>query len=332
MIVDVHNHFYPPAYLRELYRSPGAAALEGDPDGEGDVILRYAGDYNVIVHGHRMLDHRLRDMDAAGVDVHVLSLTTPGVHVEPAERGIKLARLVNEEFARATAEHRGRFQAFAALPLQDPGAARRELEYACGRLGLCGGLLFSNICGVYPDHESFWPVYDAAQELGVPLFLHPTTPAHPEPLLDYRLVAIAGFLFDTTTAVGRMVFGGIFERFPRLTLIVGHLGGVLPYLAERMDRGYAAYPESRARITRTPAETIREHCYLDAVNFDARALQLGLAFAGGERVLLGSDYPHQVGDMPRAVKTVSALEIPESTVNAVLGGNAARLLNLAPAH
>lgn len=329
MVVDVHNHFYPVSYLRELRRSPGAAALEGDPDGEGDVILRYSGDYNVIVHGHRRLDSRLRDMDSAGVDVHVLSLTTPGAHVEPPERGRALARLVNEEFAAAAAGHGGRFQAFAALPLQDPPAARIELEYACGRLGLCGGLLFSNVNGTYPDDESFWPLYEAAAGMGVPLFIHPTTPAYPGPLLDYRLVAIEGFLFDTTTAVSRMVFAGVFERFPGLTLILAHLGGTLPYLAERMDRAYDAYPESRARITRRPGEVLRERCYLDAVNFDQEALRLGLSFAGVDRVLLGSDYPHQVGDMPRAVRTVRGLDVPDDVRAAILGGNAVRLLNLA---
>ncbi|OGS70184.1 MAG: hypothetical protein A2Y96_02845 [Firmicutes bacterium RBG_13_65_8] len=328
MVIDVHNHYYPLSYLRELRRRPGEAVLEGDPDGQGDVVLRYSGDYNVIVHGHRRLDHRLRDMDAAGVDTHVLSLTTPGVHVEPCERGVRLAALVNDEFAAAVRSYPGRFQAFAALPLQDPPAAARELERACGKLGLVGGLLFSNINGVFPDAQGFWPVYEAAEGLGVPLFLHPTTPAEPQGLLDYRLVAIVGFLFDTTTAVGRMVFAGVFERFPKLTLILGHLGGAVPYLAERMDRGYAVYPESRELLHRQPSQVIRERCFLDAVNFDPDALRLGLAFSGRDRILLGSDYPHQVGDMPRAVRTIKELDVPEETRSAILGENAARLFRL----
>ena len=331
MVIDVQNHYYPLSYLRELRRRPGEAVLEGDPDGQGDVILRYSGDYNVIVHGHRRLEHRLQDMDAAGVDMHILSLTTPGVHVEPAGRGVTLAQLVNDEFAAAVGRYPGRFQAFAALPLQDPPAAAAELERACGKLGLAGGLLFSNINGAFPDGPEFWPVFEAAEGLDVPLFIHPTTPAEPRGLIDYRLVAIMGFLFDTTTAVSRIVFAGVFERFPRLTLIVAHLGGVLPYIAERMDRGYAAYSESRELLRTRPSDGLKEHCYLDSVNFDPDAMRLSLAFAGAGRILLGSDYPHQVGDMPRAVRTVIELDVPQETRADILGGNAARLFRLRPA-
>ncbi|MDP2871813.1 MAG: amidohydrolase family protein [Bacillota bacterium] len=327
--IDVHNHFYPMTYLRDLYRNPGVARLDGDPDGPGDVKLHYEGDYNVLVCGHRRLASRLADMDAAGVDVHVLTLTTPGVHVEAPQRELGLARMVNDDFAAIVREHAGRFQAFAALPLGQPGAAAaREFERACTELGLAGGLVFSNVNGVYPDDERFWDLYERADALRKPIFIHPTTPAHPQAFLDYRMVAVAGFLFDTTLAIGRIAFSGLLERFPNLTFILAHLGATAPYIAERMDRAFAVYPECRERISTPPSELIKSHCYLDSVNFDPDALRLGLAFAGPRRVMLGSDYPHQVGDMPRAVRAIKEHVADETVRAAVLGGNAGALLRL----
>lgn len=328
--VDVHNHFYPMAYLRDLYRKPGVARLEGDPDGTGDVNLHYEGDYNVLVDGHRRLETRLADMAAAGVDMQVLTLTTPGVHVEEAQRETGLARIVNDDFAATIRGYPGRFQAFAALPLGQPGAAAGELERACTELGLAGGLVFSNINGVYPDAQSFWDLYERADALRAPVFIHPTTPAHPQAFMDYRMVAVAGFLFDTTLAISRIVFSGLLERFPNLTFILAHLGGTIPYIAERMDRAFAAYPECRAHISTPPSQLLKTRCYLDSVNFDPDALRLGVAFAGPGRLMLGSDYPHQVGDMPRAVRTVKEHIADETIRAAVLGGNATALLGRGP--
>lgn len=327
-VIDVHNHFYPMSYLRELYRNPGVARLDGDPDGPDDVNLHYEGDYNVLVHGHRRLESRLADMDAVEVDMHVLTLTTPGVHVEAPEREVGLARMVNDDFAQITRDHPGRFQAFATLPLGQPDAAACEFERACTDLGLVGGCMFSNTNGVYPDAKSFWNLYERADALRKPIFIHPTTPAHPQAFLDYRMVAVAGFLFDTTLAISRIVFSGLLERFPHLTFILGHLGGTAPYIAERMDRAFVAYDECRANISTPPSQLLKRHCYLDSVNWDPDALRLGLSFAGPDRVMLGSDYPHQVGDMPRAVRTLKEHIADGATGSAVLGGNAARLLGL----
>jgi aminocarboxymuconate-semialdehyde decarboxylase len=316
------------SYLRDLYRTPGVARLDGDPDGSGDVNLHYEGDYNVLVHGHRRLESRLADMDAAGVDMHVLTLTTPGVHVEEPQREAGLARMVNDDFAAYIRDYPGRFQAFAALPLGQPEVAAREFERSCTELGLAGGLVFSNINGVYPDHQSFWDLYERADALKKPIFIHPTTPAHPQAFLDYRMVAVAGFLFDTTLAISRIVYSGLLERFPDLTFILAHLGGTAPYIAERMDRAFVAYTECREHISTPPSDLIKAHCYIDSVNWDPDALRLGLAFAGPGRVMLGSDYPHQVGDMPRAVRALNEQISDETTRAAVLGGNAAALLGI----
>lgn len=326
MRIDFHTHFYPEVYLEDLAREPGVARVARDETGRW--VVHYAGDYNIVADGHISVEARLRDMDAAGVDLAVLSFTTPGVHVEAPERGVRLARLVNDAYAALVRAHPDRFSALATLPLQAPEAAADELERAVKRLGLPGAMVFSNVNGRPLDSPEFRPVFERAARLGVPLMVHPTTPVFGTAgLEEYRLVAILGFLFDTTIAACRLVFSGLFEAYPNLQLVLAHLGGTLPYVAERADRGWRAYPELRPLISRPPTAFFKNF-YYDTVNFDPAALELAVKFAGPERLLLGSDYPHQVGDMGRAVEVVSGLPVAEEVRRAILGDNAARLLGL----
>lgn len=324
MIIDFHNHYYPDAYLRELEQGNTNARLERDA--EGRLLVHYPGDYNVVARGHRDLDERIRAMDEAGVDVHAFSLTTPGVHIESHERGIALARLVNDEFASAVQRYPGRFAALAALPLQDPAAAVAELERAVG-LGHRGVLLFSNINGRTLDEDEYFPLFEKIAELDIPAFIHPTNPSVLGQLADYRLTALMGFQFDTTAAVTRLIFAGVLERLPNLKLVVGHLGGTIPFMAERVERGYEVYPECRAHISRPPSEYFRR-IYIDTVNFDPAALRLGLDFAGADRIVFGSDYPHQVGYINRALEAVRGMPVDDAERARILGGNAAALLKL----
>jgi aminocarboxymuconate-semialdehyde decarboxylase len=325
MIVDIHNHYYPPRYLAEIER--GGSRVRIGYDAQDRLQIHYPGDYNIVVLGHRDLAERVRAMDEDGIAMQAISLTTPGVHVEEARRGIELARLVNEEFAEATGRHPGRFAPLATLPLHDPEAAVRELERAITELGHRGAVLFSNINGRSLDHPDYFPLFEKLAALQVPAFLHPTNPATLGALADYRLTAIVGFLFDTTTAVLRLVFAGVLERLPALRLIVGHLGGTIPYVAERADRAFEAYDECRAHITRPPSDYFRR-LYYDTVNFNPDALRLGLAFAGAQQLVFGSDYPHQVGSIGRALGAVRALDLATPERDAILGGNAARLLGV----
>lgn len=328
MIIDIHNHYYPPRYLAALER--GGSKVRIRHDAQGQMLVEYPGDYNVVARGHRDLDERIRAMDEHGVAVQAISLTTPGVHIEERARGIELARMVNDEFAEASARHSGRFAPLAALPLQDPDAAVAELERAVTQLGHRGALLFSNVEGRTLDDAAYFPLFEKLAELEVPALLHPTNPATLGPVADYRLTAIIGFLFDTTTAAMRLVFAGVFERLPNLKLIVGHLGGTIPYVVERADRGYEAYEECRQNIRQPPSAYFRR-IYYDTVNFNPDALRLALAFAGPSQIVFGSDYPHQVGSIDKALQATAPLDLTSSERAAVLGGNAARLLRMAPA-
>ncbi len=322
-IIDFHNHYYPPAYLDAL-RS-GSSAVEVTIDGDGNPRIYYPGDYNIAVPGHRDIDYREQVLIDHGVDTQVLTLTTPGTHVEKPATAARFAALVNDALAGVVRAKRGRFAALATLPLNDPQASVRELERACRDLGLPGAMLFSNVNGVGLNHQSFWPLYEAADDLGAVLYIHPTHPVGVEAMTDFWLMPLVGFLMDTTLAAAKLVFSGVPERFPRIRWALCHLGGAIPYLAERLDRGFHAFRECRANISRLPSEYLKGF-YYDTVNFDLRALQLGIAFAGVDHILAGSDYPHQIGSIPKMLETVRALDVTEAECAAIIGGNAARLL------
>ncbi|HVA63003.1 MAG TPA: amidohydrolase family protein, partial [Terriglobales bacterium] len=211
-ILDVHNHYYPPSYLHAL--QAGESAVEISYDEQGNPRLHYPGDYNIAVPGQRDLAVRVQMLDATGIDLQVYSMTTPGVHVESPATAVRLAQMVNDDFAAGIARYPGRFSALATLPLNDPAASVRELERACRQLHLPGAMLFSNVNGVPLADPRFWPLYELADELGAVLHIHPTDPVGVEAMRDFWLMPLVGFLFDTTLAAAKLVFSGVPERFP----------------------------------------------------------------------------------------------------------------------
>jgi aminocarboxymuconate-semialdehyde decarboxylase len=322
-VIDFHNHFYPPAYLDAL--RAGGSNVRVVLDKDGNPVLHYPGDYNVAVQGHRDIAHREAVLTREGVDLQVLTLTTPGTHVETPARAVELARLVNDAFAAVARERGKRFAALATLPLNDPAAAARELRRAVRELGLRGAMLFSNVNGVALADPSFDDLYRTADELDAVLHIHPTHPVGVEAMTDYWLMPLVGFPLDTTLAAAKLVFSGVVERFPRIRWVLSHLGGAIPYVAERLDRGYRAFRECRAHIAHPPSEYLKRF-YYDTVNFDAGALKLAIAFAGADHLLAGSDYPHQIGSIPAMLESIRGLGIAEADRAAILGGNAERLL------
>jgi aminocarboxymuconate-semialdehyde decarboxylase len=325
-VIDFHNHYYPPEYVQAL-RS-GGLAVKMTVDADGNPCVHYPGDTNILVPGHRDLEYRRGVLEKHGVDTQVLTFTTPGTHVEERATAARFARLINDAFAEAVRGYQGRYAALATLPLNDPAESVREFERACGELRLPGATLFSNINGVALSDERFWPLYALANERSAVLFIHPHHPAGVEAMLDYWLMPLVGFLMDTTLAASKLVFSGVVERYPRIRWVLGHLGGAIPYLAERLDRGYAAFPDCRKNISRPPSEYLKQHFYYDTVNFDPQAIKLAVQFAGADHVVAGSDYPHQIGSIPKMLEALRALEVSEAERQAILGGNAAKLLGL----
>ncbi len=322
-VVDFHNHYYPPAYLDAL--RTGKSNVRVVMDKEGNPELHYPGDYNVAVQGHRDIAYRETVSEREGVDMQVLTLTTPGTHVEAPPRAVELARLVNDAFAAVIRERGRHFTALATLPLNDPAACVSELKRAVTELGFRGAMVFSNVNGVALADARYEPLWRAAHELEAVLMIHPTNPVGVEAMTDYWLMPLVGFPMDTTLAAAKLVFAGVAERYPKIRWVLSHLGGAIPYVAERLDRGFKAFRECRSHIRRPPSEYLRTF-YFDTVNFDVGALKLAVEFAGADHVLAGSDYPHQIGSIPAMLESIRRLDVPEGERIAILGGNAARLL------
>lgn len=324
MIIDVHNHFYPREYLDAVKR--GGCVAKAVEDSSGNLLVVYEGDFNVVDRGHADAAFRLEEIRRYGIDYQVLSMTTPGVHIEEKSRGIDLARAVNQGFAELIKASRGHFQAMAALPLNSPEDAASELTYAVRRLGLAGGTVFTNVNGKMIDLPEFEPLLAAAVELDVPLFIHPTTPVPSTGFLEYRLAATVGFTVDTTVCVARLIFSGVLDRFARLKIISSHLGGTLPYLAERLDRGYLAYPECK-KVQGLPSEYLKR-IYYDCVLFDPRTVAYAVGQMGASQFMVGSDYPHQIGSLAKSVRVIEDLPFGNDVKEQIFSGNARRVFKV----
>jgi len=324
-IIDFHNHYYPPAYLDAL-RTSGTSVRMTEDD-EGNPVLHYPGDYNVVVPGHRDIEHRTSVLRNADIEMQLLTFTSPGTHVEKPARAVELARLVNDSLAAIVAAQPARYAALATLPLNNPGASVTEFIRAMDELGLPGAMLFSNVNGTALSDRVYWPLYEAAAQRNAVLYIHPIHPVGVEAMTDYWLMPLVGFPTDTTLAAASLVFSGVVERFAGIRWVLAHLGGTIPFLAERLDRGYHAFEECRSNVHTPPSELLRGFWY-DTVNFDPAALRLALEFAGPTQLLAGSDYPHAIGSLDAMRQSIASLDIDAAHRDAILGGNARALLGM----
>ena len=326
MIIDVHNHFYPPEYIEAL--KAGDSVVKVTIDKEGNPCIHYPGDYNVAVRGHRDIEYRHGVLKKQGVATQIITFTTPGTHVEPPDRAVRFARLVNDAFAKIVKERGPRFSSLATLPLCDPAASVVELRRAVTELRMPGAMLFSNVNGVALADARFEPLYAEANRLKAVLHIHPTDPVGTlQSMTHYWLMPLVGFLFDTTLAAAHLVFAGVPKKYPNIKWVLSHLGGEIPYLAERLDRGWRAFPDCRVNISKPPSTYLRRF-YYDTVNFDPRAVKLAVDFAGASQILAGSDYPHQIGSIPLMKKSLNALKVSSAERKKILGENARKVYGL----
>ena len=242
---------------------------------------------------------------------------------------VDMARQVNDAFSREV-KRRAHFSSLATLPLNDPAESEREFERAVTDLGFPGAMVFSNVNGVALADAVYEPLWKKANELNAVIYIHPAHPHDVTGMEDYWLVALVGFLFDTTVAMSHLIFAGVLERYPNIDWALTHMGGALPYLGERLDRGYDAFADCRRNISKKPSEYLKR-CYFDTVNFNPDAIEFAIKFAGSDHILAGSDYPHQIGSIPKMLDSLSKVDVTAQEKEMILGGNAARLLKLKPA-
>jgi aminocarboxymuconate-semialdehyde decarboxylase len=234
--------------------------------------------------------------------------------------------MVNNSYAELIAQHPTRFKGFASIPMDAPDAALDELHRAIGELKLNGVILLSNIGGKPLTSPKYRPFFAEANRMQLCILLHPMLPANTEPFREYVLGPIVGFMFDTTLAVARMCFDGMLREFPDIRWIVAHLGGAVPYLMERMDNGWRDFSECRAKIDELPSAYLKR-LYYDTVNFNPHMLNLVREMIGADRMVMGSDYPHLLGSIERAVSSIEGLDIPEDEKRRIFEGTALAILN-----
>lgn len=335
--VDLETHFATQAWVDMMYANDGYPHFADDPV-TGQRRLYYWPDvfepFGDKLLG-RLLDMgegRIGEMDAGGIDLAVLSLVSPGTdHLAP-ELGTRLARQSNDELAAAIDKYPHRLAGFAALAPKNPDAAARELERAVKELGFKGWKTHSNLGDSYLDEKRYWPVLAKAEELGVPIYLHPAAPLMPE-LRTYRLaLAGAGFGFgvETATAMMRLVLSGVFDAFPKLKIILGHYGEGLSFLMQRVDHAFvrphikASDPDAVPPLKQVPSHYLRNNMlvttsgnYLPAA-FKATREALGIGV-----IMLGTDYPFE--EMDESLRFLEGMPMSADEKERVYHRNAAGL-------
>jgi len=323
--LDLHTHYYPEVYFERIRELPSEFSFDKSPSGQ--TIIKYRGArFFGVTPAMTNVALRLEDMDRVGIDVEVISLSTPNVFFTDAEHQPEIARMVNDAYAELIDQHPARFKGFASIPMDAPDAALNELHRAIDELKLNGVILLSNIGGkplTSPEYRQF---FAEANRMKLCILLHPMLPANTEPFREYVLGPIVGFMFDTTLAVARMCFDGMLREFPDIRWIVGHLGGAVPYLMERMDNGWRDFPECRAKIDELPS-TYLKRLYYDTVNFNPHMLNMARDMLGADHMVMGSDYPHLLGSIDRAVSSIESLDISEDEKQRIFEGTALSILN-----
>lgn len=324
-VIDTHAHWYPEAWV---------AAIEKEGPAHGARIVRsrksiafHAGAYRAaFTTDYVDLEARIPAMDRQGVDVQALSLTTPMVNWAPAGFGLHLAEIYNDAVSSAHLRHPRRFVGMATLPMQAPVLALRELERAAKLPGVRGLYLATHVNGTNLDDPAFFSVYAKCEELGWPIFLHPTDPLGAERLTRYHLANLLGNPYETGVAAASLVFGGVLDAFPRLEVMLPHAGGAFPALVGRMDHGTRVRAEMK-HMKQPPSSYLRRFSYDTIGHSDEIMLNL-VRMVGADRIVLGSDYCFDMGlEHPvRSVESLSALS--EADRDLMLGRNAARLLDL----
>ncbi|MFD1557317.1 amidohydrolase family protein [Paraburkholderia silviterrae] len=321
MKVDIHAHFIHPVFFDAVMSLSG-------------VSVRTVGDgIHEVRRGNTTLlprrdawfdpDHCIADMDRKGIDVRVLSLTAPNVHAFSPDAQAELARAINDQAFAACRAHPSRLRALACLPLVDPLASLKELDRVSEN-PMCVGITMGSSIGSTPlNHSSLEPIWSRINALHLPVVEHPMHPENTDNLNEYELPIRVGFMFETTVALTRMIYAGIFERYPDFPYVVAHTGAAVLMLLERLDNGYRIFPDCRKDINQLPS-VYAKRLYYDTCSYGKASLMLALDTVGADHVLFGTDYPF----IDTGSEHVDALPISPSDRRKILGENAVRLFGL----
>ncbi|MBI4475116.1 MAG: amidohydrolase [Acidobacteria bacterium] len=325
MKYDLHTHFYPESIFPKIREIPSEFSFGKDPSGQ--TIIKYKG-ARFFGLTPPMTDpiKRIEDMDRVGIDVEVLSLSTPNIFFADEKHQPELARMVNDEYAELIAKYPKRFKGFASIPMDAPDAALKELHRTIGELKMNGVILLSNIRGKALTAREYRPFFEEANRMKLCVFVHPMLPIATEAFNEYVLGPLVAFPFDTTLAMARLCFAGALREFPNIRWLVGHAGGALPYLMQRLDNGYRDFAECRENIDRPPSYYFKK-LYYDTVTFSPYVLNMVRDLVGVDHMVMGSDYPHKLGDIERSVTSIQELNIPNHEKEKIFSGAALSIMN-----
>ena len=322
-MIAIEEHFITPMYranvganeFRNFYLQSRGAAMGHD----------------IVEQNSDLGAKRLAHMDAAGVDMQVLSFGSPGTEAFPAGTAIPMARDANERLFEVTRKHPTRFAGFAALPTADPPEAARELERCVRDLGFKGAMIHGHQQGHFLDEKNYWPIFERAAALDVPIYLHPTLP-HPAALnsyfAGYEDLARAGWGFsvDTSCHFLRLVFSGLFDAYPRLKIILGHLGEGLPFALHRLDTHTEAAARRRG-LKKAPMQYLLDNLLVTTSgNWYEPAFQLTLGVLGAERILFAIDWPYESNKT--GTEFLKRLSVSEPVREQIAHRNAERILRI----
>lgn len=325
-VIDVHTHMLNQDWFELLRTSGGPKYSVGKGMDGGPAVFCDGASFLKPQPEHFDYALRIKHMKEARVDVAIVSLTCPNVYFGDEAVSLKAAQLVNDDMARGQAAYPGHIRWMASLPWEYPAAAVAELKRAHAQ-GAVGVMVLANINGRSLTESAFAPIWQAIDDLALPVLIHPTSPPGTA-LMDlsvHNMTGSVGFMFDTSLAVGRMIFDGFFERHQKLKIIASHGGGALAYLIGRFDRCYEMEPARRTKIDRLPSEYLRQ-VYVDSVVYRQDALELAINVHGPDKVMFGSDYPHLIGDMKGILGRVDQLN--GDWVRRVRGSNAQRIFGI----
>ncbi len=341
--VAIEEHFHTEAYVRYLFSRKGWPRRELTEEGGRTLVRDWwsAGAFRLLEPGPSKLtdlgEGRLADMAEAGIDMQVLSLSFPGVEMFEAPDGTAIAKGVNDELSDAVRRFPDKFAGLAAIAPQDPEAAADELERAVTRLGLKGAVVNGHIRGEYLDDRKYWPIFERAQGLDVPIYIHPKMPGPDmiRPYLAYPGLASAmlGFSAEASLHAMRLILSGVFDRYPRLKIILGHLGEALPFWLWRMDSRFEeekSDPASAAfykEYRKSPAQCFRDNFYVTLSGmFWQPVLQFVCSVLGSDRIMFATDYPYESSLL--ASRFMESVQIDERDRGNICHVNAEEILRL----
>ncbi len=331
--IDIHFHVVPPQFVEAVRRGDFADAVHIERRGAVEHMIYHAPP-GVVVEPDTALDPAEYDerlmlaaMDRRGLAAAVIGPSPAFCYWAAPELGARLAAALNDGIAAMVRAHPDRFIGMATAPMQDGELAAREVERAAGTLGLRAVEICTHINGMDLDDPSLAPVYGAAERRGLPLFVHPQNWGDMRRMRSHHIWNLVGFPAETALAAAHLILGGVFERFPRLRVVLAHGGGYFPYQIGRLDHGYEVRRELNEHLPRRPSEYLG-NLYCDTLTHSGAALRFLLDRMGDDHVVIGSDYPYDMG-YTAPVEVVRDLGLGGERERNVLGRNLARLLNLA---